>query len=61
MSVDKNILRKQVEFYLSDFNLTTDVFFREKVSADEEVKYTHYNFKQGWLDISYIMNCNKIK
>jgi len=52
MDSDKNAkIREQVEFYLSDKNLKGDKFFHNKISAD----------KEGWIDVSFIMNCNKIK
>jgi hypothetical protein len=44
-------LRCQVEYYLSDDNLQKDKFFHEKMSGDS----------QGYLDIDFILNCNKIK
>lgn len=44
-------IREQIEFYLSDKNLSTDAFFHNKISAD----------KEGWIDLEFIMNCNKIK
>jgi len=49
--VDKAVLRKQVEYYLSDQNLMYDKFFHEKISANPE----------GWLDMSLILSCNKMK
>jgi len=45
------VLRKQVEYYLSDQNLEYDKFFHEKIGADPE----------GWLDMSLILSCNKMK
>ncbi len=44
-------LKKQVEYYLSDKNLSTDKFFNEKLSES----------KDGWLDLTHILACNKIK
>jgi len=44
-------VRKQVEYYLSDDNLRTDKFFSEKIRSTEE----------GWLDMSLILSCNKMK
>lgn len=44
-------IKKQIEYYLSDKNLSTDNFFYDKIKSD----------KEGWLDLSHIMNCNKIK
>lgn len=49
--VDKAVLRKQVEYYLSDQNLMYDKFFHEKITANAE----------GWLDMSLILSCNKMK
>jgi hypothetical protein len=43
--------KKQVEYYLSDKNLTQDKFFNEKLSEG----------KEGWMDLTLILNCNKIK
>lgn len=51
MSHNKAELKKQVEYYLSDKNLTQDKFFNEKLSEG----------KDGWMDLSFILNCNKIK
>eukprot|EP00928_Gymnodinium_smaydae_P046674 TRINITY_DN310_c0_g1_i9.p1 TRINITY_DN310_c0_g1~~TRINITY_DN310_c0_g1_i9.p1 ORF type:complete len:402 (+),score=130.79 TRINITY_DN310_c0_g1_i9:71-1276(+) len=48
---DPKALKKQVEYYLSDDNLKHDKFFHEKISADPE----------GWLDMSFIISCNKMK
>jgi len=42
---------KQVEYYLSDQNLKKDKFFHDKVSSDPE----------GYIDVSFILSCNKIK
>jgi len=44
-------LKKQVEYYLSDKNLAVDKFFNEKLQEA----------KDGWLDLSHILACNKIK
>jgi hypothetical protein len=44
-------VKKQVEFYLSDNNLSHDQFFHSKISGNVE----------HWLDIADILNCNKIK
>ena len=44
-------LKKQIEYYLSDKNLTQDKFFNEKLREG----------KDGWMDLSLILNCNKIK
>eukprot|EP00928_Gymnodinium_smaydae_P046665 TRINITY_DN310_c0_g1_i10.p1 TRINITY_DN310_c0_g1~~TRINITY_DN310_c0_g1_i10.p1 ORF type:complete len:421 (+),score=107.40 TRINITY_DN310_c0_g1_i10:73-1263(+) len=48
---DPKALRKQVEYYLSDENLKHDKFFHEKISSDPE----------GWLEVSLIITCNKMK
>lgn len=45
------VLRKQVEYYISDQNLKNDKFFYEKIGADAE----------GWLDLKLILECNKMK
>lgn len=44
-------IRKQVEYYLSDGNLSRDPFFNSKIREDAH----------GYLDLSFILNCNKIK
>ncbi len=51
MSDNKDAIKKQIEYYFSDKNLSKDKFFHNKISAD----------KEGWVDISFIMNCNKVK
>eukprot|EP00442_Polarella_glacialis_P018876 CAMPEP_0115121012 /NCGR_PEP_ID=MMETSP0227-20121206/46015_1 /TAXON_ID=89957 /ORGANISM="Polarella glacialis, Strain CCMP 1383" /LENGTH=449 /DNA_ID=CAMNT_0002522755 /DNA_START=86 /DNA_END=1435 /DNA_ORIENTATION=+ len=48
---DPAVVRKQVEYYLSDENLKYDKFFSEKIASD----------KEGWLDITLILSCNKMK
>lgn len=48
---DPSTIRKQVEYYLSDDNLKHDKFFHDKISANAE----------GWLEISLILSCNKMK
>lgn len=41
MSADKELIKKQVEYYLSDKNLTVDDYFYEKIKSDKEVsKFT---------------------
>eukprot|EP00929_Paragymnodinium_shiwhaense_P096422 TRINITY_DN5800_c0_g1_i1.p1 TRINITY_DN5800_c0_g1~~TRINITY_DN5800_c0_g1_i1.p1 ORF type:complete len:424 (-),score=201.45 TRINITY_DN5800_c0_g1_i1:251-1444(-) len=45
------VVRKQVEYYLSDENLRYDKFFHEKISAD----------KDGWLELNLVLTCNKMK
>ena len=47
----ENKIKEQVEYYFSDKNLSTDAFFHNKISAD----------KEGWVDLQFVMNCNKIK
>lgn len=44
-------IKTQVEYYLSDDNLKKDAFFYNKITEDSE----------GWLDLEFILNCNKIK
>jgi len=51
VTVDPAVVRKQVEYYLSDENLRQDKFFSEKIAADAE----------GWLDVNLILSCNKMK
>jgi len=48
---DPAVIRKQVEYYLSDENLRGDKFFNEKIASNEE----------GWLEMSLILSCNKMK
>eukprot|EP00930_Biecheleria_cincta_P054221 TRINITY_DN401_c0_g1_i1.p1 TRINITY_DN401_c0_g1~~TRINITY_DN401_c0_g1_i1.p1 ORF type:complete len:455 (+),score=137.89 TRINITY_DN401_c0_g1_i1:55-1365(+) len=48
---DKAVVKKQVEYYLSDENLKYDKFFHEKIAAD----------KEGWLEMQLILSCNKMK
>lgn len=44
-------IRTQVEYYLSDSNLARDSFFNGKIREDP----------QGFIDLQFILNCNKIK
>lgn len=44
-------IKKQIEYYLSDANLTRDRFFREQIETD----------KEGWVAIAHFLNCNKVK
>ena len=44
-------IKKQIEYYLSDNNLSRDRFFREQIETD----------KAGWVDIAHFLNCNKVK
>ena len=37
MSSNKSEIKKQVEYYLSDKNLSVDNFFYDKISQDKEV------------------------
>jgi len=45
------VVRKQVEYYLSDENLRYDKFFHEKIAGE----------KDGWLDLALVLSCNKMK
>ena len=44
-------IKNQIEYYLSDENLETDIFFNDLFSKSED----------GYIDLSYILNCNIIK
>ena len=44
-------IRKQIEYYLSDINLSRDKFFRDQIITD----------KEGWVSIAHFLNCNKVK
>lgn len=48
---DAGTVRKQIEYYLSDDNLRHDKFFHDKISGESD----------GWLEISLILSCNKMK
>ena len=48
---DAAVVRKQVEYYMSDENLKYDKFFHEKIAGE----------KDGWLDLTLILQCNKMK
>ena len=48
---NKNEVRGQIEYYLSDGNLEGDKFFHDLISID----------KDGYLDLEYILQCNKVK
>jgi hypothetical protein len=48
---DPNAVRKQIEYYLSDDNLKYDKFFHEKISGSAD----------GWLEVSLVLSCNKMK
>jgi hypothetical protein len=45
------IIKKQIEYYLSDLNLARDKFFREQIETN----------KEGWVNIAHFLNCNKVK
>merc|ERR1712232_3335 len=45
------VVKKQVEYYLSDENLKFDKFFHDKIAAD----------KEGWLELNLVLSCNKMK
>ena len=49
--VDKAAVKKQIEYYLSDKNLSNEDFFREKIAAS----------KMGYIDLQLFLNCNKVK
>jgi len=40
-AINQAEVKKQVEYYLSDKNLTQDDFFRSKIQADSEVRIKH--------------------
>ena len=44
-------LKVQLEYYLTDTNLTNDEFFHSKISEDSE----------GYVEIGLFLNCNKVK
>ena len=44
-------IKKQIEYYMSDANLSRDRFFREQIQTD----------KEGWIDVAHFLNCNKVK
>lgn len=50
-SVSKADIKKQIEYYLSDKNLSNEDFFREKITAS----------KAGYIDLKLFLNCNKVK
>jgi pentapeptide MXKDX repeat protein len=45
-------VRKQVEWYFSDANLSTDELFYKKISAA---------MPEGWLQVAWILRCRKVK
>ena len=48
---EKDDIKNQIEYYLSDKNLEGDQFFNDLISKD----------KDGYLDLQYILQCNLIK
>ena len=48
---EKDDIKNQIEYYLSDKNLEGDQFFNDLISKD----------KDGYLDLEYILQCNLIK
>ena len=44
-------IKKQVEYYMGDLNLSKDDFFRDLIQKD----------KDGYLPFSAILKCNKVK
>jgi len=48
---DASVVRKQLEYYMSDDNLKNDTFFQGKIKGNSE----------GWLEIDCILQCNKMK
>ena len=44
-------IKEQIEYYLGDDNLKQDQFFHNKISEDSN----------GYLDLDFILKCNKIK
>ena len=47
----KIAIKEQIEYYLSDENLKQDSFFHDKISENSN----------GYLDLDYLLKCNKIK
>ena len=47
----KIAIKEQIEYYLSDENLKQDSFFHDKISENVN----------GYLDLAYLLKCNKIK
>lgn len=50
-TTEQQTLQQQIEYYLSDTNLSRDQFFHSKIQNDDE----------GYLPIELIENCNKVK
>ena len=44
-------IKEQMEYYMSDENLKRDSFFHQKISEDSN----------GYLDLDYLLKCNKCK
>jgi hypothetical protein len=44
-------VKTQMEYYLSDLNLSKDKFFRDQIQTN----------KEGWVNIGHFLNCNNIK
>jgi hypothetical protein len=44
-------IKKQVEYYMSDINLSKDDFFRTQIKSN----------KDGYLNFECILKCNKVK
>lgn len=50
-AMQKQELKKQMEYYMGDKNLARDDFFRDKIKAN----------KNGYITLTLFQNCNKIK
>ena len=48
---NKDEIKKQIEYYMSDKNLLKDKFFREQILTS----------KGGYISISHFLNCNKVQ
>ena len=44
-------IKKQVEYYMGDLNLSKDDFFRTQIKSN----------KDGYLNFECILKCNKVK
>ena len=49
--MSKAEIKKQVEFYMGDTNLAKDDFFRDLITSN----------KDGYVDVTAFLKCNKIK
>ena len=49
--IDNKKVREQIEYYMSDTNLSRDKFFRDQIMTD----------KEGWVACQHFLNCNKVK